>query len=293
MLIALAVTLLFLISPNYTYSRLTLEVWELGHFFLFFSLSSFWLYFFILKKRRTLSVYLYLFICFALAVLTEAIQQMLPYRTFSLSDMAKNMIGSSYALILYLMFKQKINKYYFGLITILLSVLLFYRLTALLIEQWQMQSRLPMLSDFEDSSELSMWGYSNVFITDTIAAKGQHSLKVKVHNSNLYSGAGLNYFPNDWSDYQSLQLSIYTKKATQLTIRINDRIHINNNAYDDRFNRELKLTKGWNLISIPLVDVESAPSRRMMNMKEIHSLGIFSTQPHNITEFYIDNVFLK
>lgn len=156
-----------------------------------------------------------------------------------------------------------------------------------------MQTRLPTLSDFENSSELSMWGYNNVFITDSIAATGKHSLKVRINGSDIYSGAGLKHFPNNWSNYQSLQLSIYTKKATQLTIRINDRAHVNNNAYNDWFNRELKLNKGWNLIHIPLLEIESAPSKRLMDMSDIYRLGIFSTQPHNITDFYIDNVFLK
>lgn len=284
---------LFYTTPIFPKNPLFLEIWEWGHFALFFLISFCWLYPLIVKSDKKLNIYLFVFTCFVLALITEIIQLTIPGRSFSVGDILKDMMGCMYAVILYLFLKHRISIYQFSISVSLLILLLLYQLLPLAIEEWKIHSNFPQLANFEESYELSRWSQSNTSVSDKIVQKGNFSLKVQINNFDKYSGASFKYFPNNWSDYESLQLSIYSNRPTQLTLSIQDYLHIKNYRYEDRFNQHLNLKVGWNNITIPISEIKTAPLNRMMEMNDIFSIGIFSTTPHDVNEFYIDNVYLE
>lgn len=285
-------TSLFMIVPLSNHSRLLLELWNLGHFFLFFTISFCWLYFFVLKKQRNVSLFSFIFICSLLALLTELIQLKIPGRTFSSVDIIKDITGSAYAIMLFLMLKGQISKVLFRLTTLALFLILGITPIRIMIENWSANSMFPILANFEASIDSSKWQTSNTSVSDFVAAEGVRSLKVKVSRDRKYSGFGLKYFPSNWKGYKHLELSIFVKRRTQINMNIIDQPHFATYSYNDRFNTVLNLSKGWNYIVIPLHDIEHSPSNRIMDMSKIKSLGFFSKAPHNIDEFYLDNIHL-
>ena len=114
-------------------------------------------------------------------------------------------------------------------------------------------------------------------------------------NTSLYSGVSLKYFPRNWRHYKYLQLSIFNPddEPIKVTCRINDMRHtLGNQDYDDRFNQRFSLVKGWNLITVPLDQVASAPKGRKMDLDKVQELGIFATGLSQPKVLYIDYVML-
>lgn len=292
LLILCGMTLLFVVSPTQEHSRLSLELWNLGHFFLFFFISFFWLFYFAHKKQKTVSLLWFMLVCFALALFTELVQLKIPGRTFSMSDIGKDLAGSAYAVLVFLLLQKRISRVKFGLITALLLITLTARPLQLALERWERNSTFPILADFETDVGSAKWVNSNTSVSKEVAAKGKHSLKVSINSDDQYSGVGLGHFPSNWQQFKYVKFSIFVNDAAQININIFDQRHLSNYNYQDRFNKLLNLEKGWNHISIPLHKVKRAPASRLMNMAKIQRIGFFSAHPHSVDEFYIDNVHL-
>jgi len=76
-------------------------------------------------------------------------------------------------------------------------------------------------------------------------------------------------------------------------VRINDKEHFSNGQfYSDRFNRQFILSSGWNNIDIAIDDIRNAPKTRVMNLRAIGNLGIFTVNLKHPRLIYIDDVRL-
>ena len=203
------------------------------------------------------------------------------------------MAGRIYALLLYLAIQKKLSKRLFSFTTIILFSVLLRDTLSLLVEEYKAQRDFPVLANFEQSSDLNKWSGSNVSIVSSIQMSGAYSLKVDINSEQKYSGSNIQYFPSDWLGYDLLQYDKFVTNKTSLTMRVHDIHHINNNHYSDRFNKKIKQEIGWNRVNVPLNEIKSAPDSRSMDMKSIHNIGVFSIKPHNVEQFYIDNLALK
>lgn len=100
-----------------------------------------------------------------------------------------------------------------------------------------------------------------------------------VHDTRQYSGIELHSLSADWRHCQTLQIEVLNPapQALDLVCRVHDRLHYRNGAaLDDRFNRRFTLHPGWNTLTVPLAEIESAPRTRRMQLDGIENLMCFT-----------------
>jgi len=108
----------------------------------------------------------------------------------------------------------------------------------------------------------------------------------------------LKYFPSDWREYKQVKLRFFNPSTSDLTlvIRIHDAKHVTGSyayAYNDRFNLKVILNQGWSDKVISLVDVESAPRTRKMDLGNIVDISFFSIRLPEPKTIYLDSIGLQ
>jgi hypothetical protein len=63
--------------------------------------------------------------------------------------------------------------------------------------------------------------------------------------------------------------------------------------YEDRFDRDFKIQKGMNHISIPLASVKANVTRRPLDLSHIERLMLFVPGNDKKRTFYLDNIRLE
>ncbi|APE02654.1 hypothetical protein BM526_12820 [Alteromonas mediterranea] len=296
--IVAAVLLFFLETQPYSH-RLFIQLWNLGHAALFF-VGTF--AFLIIRRREGVQSKLALLVLSVtvLALLTEALQMLAPTRSFSLIDIINDLIGAGLAITLFRYITKKIS---ISKVMIISSVCIITlgSLTSnfflYVYDEWQMHQDFPKIANFENRQELTRWS-GDIARTDTYVADGHYSsLQVNLSNKK-YSGATLHHLPNNWQNFDKLMFSIWVEQTTMLTLRIHDKYHValdnpQRNQYQDRFNQAISLQQGWNHLSISIQQIKSGPAKRSLDVSNIKSIGIFSTEPHDTDVFIIDSMVLK
>ena len=98
----------------------------------------------------------------------------------------------------------------------------------------------------------------------------------------------------DWRGARALVLNLHNPGESDLplALRVHDRIH--NQQYRDRFNREFTLHAGERLeLSIPLREIESAPSGRLMDLSRVAGVMIFRARGADAASFEIEKIALR
>jgi len=291
---------LFFGGPDYYSSRQFRLAWELGHICLFFfytyALLKMWKSF----ARRSFQVQLVvvLLLSLVLGFLLEWSQAAFD-RTFSLKDIAMNIIGGIVAVAFLSPTRIAVSKNLLRLTQVIicfLVLLMTYPLGKAFVDQVFARMQFPVLSNFETPFEIDRWrGSAIIAIEKNTVREGKASLKVQL-TTERYSGASLNHFPRNWRDHYYLHVSIFnpSQEPLKITLRINDKEHISNGqSYSDRFNRQFILSSGWNKIDIAIDDIRNAPETREMNLRTIMNLGIFTVKLKTPQLIYIDDVRLK
>lgn len=292
-----AVLLFFLNIQPYSH-RLFVQLWNLGHTALFFIGTCTFL---MIRHREGVRSNLALLVLSVtvLALLTEALQMLVPTRSFSLIDIINDLIGAGLAITLF----QYISKKVSILKVMIISSVCIITLGSLtsnfflyVYDEWQMHQEFPTIANFECRQELSRWS-GDIALNDTYVVDGHYSLRVNL-SSDKHSGATLHHLPNNWQDFDNLMLSIWVEQTTKLTLRIHDKYHValdnpQRNQYQDRFNEAISLQQGWNHLSISIQQIKSGPAKRSLDVSKIKSIGIFSTEPHDTDVFMIDSMELK
>lgn len=147
-----------------------------------------------------------------------------------------------------------------------------------------------VLFDAEADSELDHFHWEChvlLSLSELNATHGTKSLKVEMFPSQ-YPGLTLIPPVNDWHRYTYFLLDIYNtqKKTVPVTIRIDDRK--NYPDYSDRYNGRYVLKPGSNAIRIPLNILETQDRKRKLDLRTIYRVIIFSSQPENRLELYVD-----
>ncbi len=288
LLLIIGTALLFFGGPDYYSSRQFRLAWELGHIGLFFlytyALLKIWKSF----ARRSFQVQLIvvLLLSLVLGLLIEWSQGAFG-RSFSLKDIAMNVIGGIAAVAFLSPSRITLSRNLLRLtqiIVCLLILLMTYPLVTVLVDQVIAKTQFPILSNFETPFEIDRWeGRTKIAIDKNTVREGKASLKVQL-TTDKYSGISLNHFPPSWQDHESFHMSIFNSSLEPLkvTVRINDKEHVTGvQLYSDRFNRQFVLATGWNNIDITIDDIKNAPDTREMNLRAIMNLGIFSVSLKN------------
>ena len=99
-----------------------------------------------------------------------------------------------------------------------------------------------------------------------------------------------------WEPYSTLVIEIENPDSDVLpiNIRVHDRTHRDGDQpYGDRFNESINLASGQQTIRVPLIDVQSAPAKRQMNMAEIDGLVVFATRQQAGRRFLLHEIRLE
>jgi len=301
LLIACSTGTLFLLFFNFgnTHSLLIDRILDFGHVPLFSVVTAMVLSVLDWKNWPITSLKNYTlagFIAFTLALLTEALQQLTPERSFQVGDIVNDLVGSVVFLLIAYQYKrnvrQKTRVVMSGIVCILLLSTSLPVLTAFL-DDLHARRVFPLLSSFETSLELEKWKIEDRHERSVQhATNGKYSLRVDL-TPGLYPGISFNQPSRDWQGFDTLAFDAFLEgtKILTLTVRINDLEH--NDEYEDRYNMTFTLSPGPNRIMINLAEVECAPKGRKMDMGRISVLCIFSYKLNEQRTVYFDNFRLE
>lgn len=162
-----------------------------------------------------------------------------------------------------------------------------------------MREQFPLVNSFESRFELEQVHAHPLFAktqqVNSLHTHGAYGLQVEL-GTQKYAGLSLIGPYGDWSGYQFLQMDFYNAESEplELVLKVSDTTHDKGtNRFDDRFNRKVVLTQGWNHISIDLNDVRRAPRTRVMQMDKISGLALFVMQLPEPRVIYWDNIRLQ
>jgi hypothetical protein len=213
-------------------------------------------------------------------------------------DIMRNMAGALFAVVFFSSSRMKTRHRILRIfqIGVVASLVLFaIPLVVAITDDIISAEQFPVLGDFETPFERTRWtGGAAHSVSRDQARSGNHSLKIVLHTTQ-YSGVALDYFPRNWRDYRYLAFSVFSPSDVplELVCRIHDEGHYQNGGdYEDRFNRNLMVHRGWNDFKISLADVMTAPKNRKMDMTRIQNVGFFSVQLPQERVVYLDYVRL-
>jgi len=283
-------------SPSLLYDSII----NLGHVPLFAVVAGMTLW--VLDRQKwvhtDIKKYLWAFVLSAvLALATEIIQHFTPERSFQVRDIVNDLIGAGVFLVAAYQYRRglQVEKRVL-LCSTALCLMLFSCLPVVVAAADEMRSRrdFPLLGSFETRWEMERWKSeeSSFRRVSMYATDGNLSLET-VLSPGLYPGITMDYPPRNWRGYNTFTFDAYLEGTDSfpLTIRINDLQH--NEGFEDRYNRTFVLKPGQNSLNIDLSDVEHAPKGRVMEMKNISILCLFSYNLKEKRTVYIDNIRLK
>jgi hypothetical protein len=98
----------------------------------------------------------------------------------------------------------------------------------------------------------------------------------------------------DWSKHERFMLDIANPNDVRMDVllRVLDRRH--NWRHDDRFNRTLQIAPRTRAtVGIPLKDIEHSPATRLLDLKEIADVRIFTGEHDAGREFFVTRMWLE
>ena len=292
--------LLFAGGPDYYSSRSYQHAWNLGHIFFFsifaYLLVSLWQR---ISKERFLKQCIWvLSVALLFGILIELGQAGLDVRTPDIYDIIRDITGALVGLAFLAPSRRLLPKARLRVFQAIILILIFVSIVPLgeaLIDEAIAKQRFPVLSDLETPFEIKRWeGHSQFEIDHTIFKQGKSSLRVLL-NTDQYSGVGLNYFANDWRNYNYLQFNLFNPSSDPIKIncRIHDFYHTKHGEhYDDRFNTSYLIPQGWSDIRISIKNIVNAPKKRRMDLSHMQGFYIFVIRLPRPRIVFIDDVRL-
>jgi VanZ family protein len=294
-----AAVLLFVGGPDYYSPRAWRLAWDLGHLLAFFLWTAAGLSASarLAAHRTSTQILIVAPIALFLGLGIECAQSLLG-RTFSLADIANDLLGSASAIAFLSSRRREMRRVALRsaeVIVLTLVALQSLPLARVVIDDGIAWKQFPVLSDFETPFELTRWtSRSLISIDHRIARQGSASLQVPL-TTEPYSGASLQNFPSGWEGYAALHLSIYNESEDPLgiSISIHDEKHMQTGrAYPDRFTAHYALQHGWNDIDIPLERVRNAPAHRTLDLESVRDLSVVAIALPTPRVIHIDDVRL-
>jgi len=295
--------------PSETY--LWMEIHNTGHTPLFgiLSLLILGLCFLTLRKKiqkQHIYYLISLIVTISIGIVTEFIQIYGPGDA-DLSDLIRDIFGAVSFLGLYMVFDRKMivfwRKWDKVRIFTLVGAFLLFVLSLIPISMWawayhQRNQAFPLILSFESFWENKFTRTKNAELVKTHPPPGwknpsSRNMGQLTMSAGIYPGFNIEEPYPDWTGYKYLSFCIYSElnATVNLAMRIEDIHH--NNFYDDRFNYSITINPGVNQISVPLEQVENAPSYRKMDMTAIYAIHFFATRPSKPFILYFDDLQLE
>jgi len=287
-------------GPDYYSARLYRVAWELGHILAFFVwtwvvlLISGWF-----SQRPFLQQVVVALTGALVAGLAIELTQSLVNRSFAVSDILKDILGSGAAVLFVSPNRRQLSKVsrrmlQGGVLFLMMVQALPFAEVVVddVIARWQ----FPILSSFETPLEKSRWVSDSAISVDrTIVRRGNASLRIPL-TAKQYSGASLQHFPSDWRNYSTLHLSIYNASTDLLyaTVSVHDARHVETGReYSDRFTGAYSLEPGWTDIAIRLDRIRNAPKTRALDVGNVKDVSIYAIGLQESGIIYVDGVRLS
>lgn len=299
-LLFIMVIFLFVGGETQQKHRLIKDFWDAGHLALF-GLISF--AFFSKEKYKSLSVTHKLIItsvfCLIVGTAIEVLQALLS-RGFSKEDILNDLIGGYLGLLALTFFNFSLpyKKRILALTSAVLLLVIGLRgMEKHLYDEIIMRQQFPVLADFENTLELERWEENlvNTFQSSRFVKTGKHSFAVEFLRGR-YPNISLKHFPHDWSDYSHLVFSVYNPTDTNFKyeLKIYDRNHSRNGRkFNDRFNKNIVITSGWNTFKTPLSKIKKSPKHRSMDLEKITGFSVFTDKLERPVTLYFDDIRLE
>ncbi len=236
----------------------------------------------------------------AVAVIAES-SQMFTGRDASLTDFRADLLGiGSVTLLFVAMDRHLIRHTLLSLALILPAVagiaLCFMtplRLGAAVLEQ---ATRVPVLLNFDPAWETRLINGGSLYVQKVDAALISPDMaglagRIRLDEASERSFEFAPY--SDWRGYTEFTFVAASGNhgPMQLSIRIHDRAH--NSQFGDRFTKTLSISPEATLYRLPLDEVRSTPSGRLMDLGQIESVVFFTARSEDSDVLILDNVQLR
>lgn len=274
-------------------NRVIREINNLGHALVFFLLWCFVWYQWPWLQRRNLWQGLLVTTAVSMAVATaiELLQSQVG-RQISINDAALDVLGAQLAYV-YLFRGQRYWRR--SLKVFLWLALAFFAQQSMMhmIDEIYMRKNFPVLADFSTPFEQTRWNYQAVDLSLTDDKQTEQTRMRVTYSTRAYAYVELKHFKTNWSAYKALNIVLYSEERStiRLTLRIEDQMH--DQSYHDRYNRTFFIRPGLNKIRIPLIQIASGPRARSMDLKNIHSIILFSPASKHPITIRIHKLFLN
>ncbi len=296
--IAVLTVFFFIGGPDHDSPRHFKTAWNLGHILYFAMLA---LYLSLVWEQQAKSFRYQFMLIMALAIALGGMIELVQGNFGRISDwgdLLRDMIGALAGIFFLMPARKAIRSWILRSMQVTAVILIGWQLfpvMAALTDEYLAARQFPVLAGFETPFELDRWtGSANFSMDHTVHRSGRSSMRVQL-KPGRYSGVRLRYFPENWQSAGAFEFSVYnpSDELLTLTCRIHDRKHESGRqTYDDRFNRQFIIARGWHAITIRMDDIVSAPRTRPMDLRHIKSIGIFASHVRRARIFYIDDVRL-
>jgi hypothetical protein len=231
-----------------------------------------------------------LLIVLLMGIVIELVQALFG-RSAGLRDLWQNAVGAAAAVSLYAPAGRQ-RRWLAGVAAVLVA----FELAGPAIGLWDRavaRSQFPVLGEFDTRFEHRRWASG---VPDAAVARtGARSLRLDLEPGR-YAGTTLQRSFGDWSGYAYLEISLYNpdEQTLPITVSIRDREHFRRGgAYEDRYNGEFIVQRGWNDLRIPLSEVRDAPAERSLDLADLGEVVIFTVDLQYPRVLYLDRVRLR
>lgn len=276
------------------------ETWDSGHIFAFWLWSHLLLTRWPALSRRPFwqQAIICMTVGLAVSFAIEAVQGSIG-RTFSYSDIRKNMVGCAMALAISAPARKELSsatRVGFQLVVVIAFIVEMLSMGRTIIDDVIAWRQFPVLCSFETPFENERWiGNAEFAIDHNIKRHGNASLKI-IPKETRSTRAAFFYLGRNWNGYRVLEFDVYNPLQSQLrfTLGVHDgKYHRDGWNVEDRFFRGYRLAPGWNHMQIPLEEIRTSPRSHPMMMSKIREIVFWAWQNSRSSVIYIDEIKLS
>ena len=244
-----------------------------------------------------------------LALVTEALQSLIPMRKPQVSDVIHDVLGAMCGLGLAITTDHSLSGKWAQWRTfprsrfIVCGVALVMAMSFLPVFEWtyaywDRANRFPSLLQFSSDWEMKFVNASDSHVQMVPPPLGwgksaDDRVGKVVFHTKKYPRIRLDEPYPDWDGYSYFQLDIFSDLPTPqpIAIRIDDQYH--KYRYADGFNKTVTIFPGLNQIQIPLDEIRLGPVGRNMDLSAIKAVMLVARNPSEEFTLYLDNIHLE
>lgn len=244
-----------------------------------------------------------------LALLTEALQSLMPMREPQVSDVIHDVLGAMCALGWSVTTDHSLSgkwsrwRTFPRRMLIACGVALVMAMTFLPVFEWAYAywdrgNRFPSILQFSSNWEMKFVNTSDSHLQVVPPPLGwvksaDDGVGQVAFHTKKYPRIRIDEPYPDWEGYSYFQLDIFSELpiSVPIAIRIDDQYH--NYRYEDGFNKTLHVIPGFNQIQISLDEIRAGRVGRNMDLSAIKAVMLLARNPPEEFTLYLDNIRLE